>query len=81
MTAHTETVFALSLRRWATPMTPLQLGDLQNWIDMGRLKVPQDRLLTMKDIVDAGMMKAGAIKHGIKLLGKVSPSRRDPCPP
>lgn len=55
----------------ATPLTLLQVGDLQNWIDMGRLQVPKDRFLTIKDIVDAGIFKANRVKHGIKLLAKV----------
>lgn len=29
-------------------MTPLHVGEVQNWIDMGRLHVPEGRLLTMK---------------------------------
>ena len=29
-------------------MTPLHVGEVQNWVDMGRLEVPEGRLLTMK---------------------------------
>lgn len=37
---------------------------------MGRLVVPADRLMTMKDLVDAGIFKANRVKHGIKLLAR-----------
>mmetsp|Transcript_19855 Transcript_19855/g.24497 ORF Transcript_19855/g.24497 Transcript_19855/m.24497 type:complete len:294 (+) Transcript_19855:65-946(+) len=56
----------------ATPMLPLNIGTLQDYIDMGRINLPgpgdDDPPLTMKDLVDAGIMKHGAIKHGVKLL-------------
>ncbi|TFJ85447.1 hypothetical protein NSK_002957 [Nannochloropsis salina CCMP1776] len=55
---------------WAEPLTPLFVGTVQNWIDMGRLVVPADRLMTMKDLVDAGIFKANRVKHGIKLLAR-----------
>ena len=48
----------------------MHIGEVQNWVDMGRLTVPPNRLLTMKDLVDAGLFKANKIKHGIKLLAR-----------
>jgi len=29
-------------------MTPLQVGDVQHWVDMGRLRLPEGRMTTMK---------------------------------
>lgn len=52
-------------------MTPIAVGTIQNWIDMGRLQPPTDGFLTMKDIVDAGIVNGTKVKHGIKLFGKV----------
>lgn len=52
-------------------MTPIPVGTIQNWIDMGRLEPPKDGFLTMKDIVDAGIVNATKVKHGIKLMGQV----------
>ena len=53
-------------------MLPLNVGTLQDYIDMGRLRVPgpDDPPLTMKDFVDAGIAKNNSIKHGMKLLSK-----------
>jgi len=53
-------------------MVPINVGMLQDYVDMGRLRVPgpEDAPLTMKDLVDAGMTKSNAIKHGVKLLSK-----------
>lgn len=49
-----------------TPMVPLNIGTLQNYIDMGRLDASQ--LITAKHVMDAGFGKPSSIKHGIKLL-------------
>lgn len=46
----------------------LSIGDLQMWISMGRLEVPTNRLLTMKDLMDSGRFKANAVKDGLKLV-------------
>lgn len=53
-------------------MLPLNVGTLQDYVDMGRLRVPgpEDPPLTMKDFVDAGIAKNNSIKHGMKLLSK-----------
>jgi large subunit ribosomal protein L15 len=49
-------------------MLPLNIGTLQDYVDMGRLQT--DRVLTLKDLCDAGICTASSIKHGVKLLGK-----------
>jgi large subunit ribosomal protein L15 len=50
----------------AKPMNPLNIGRLQDYVDMGRL--PVDKELTIKDLVDAGVTRN--VKHGVKLLAK-----------
>lgn len=52
----------------AEPMNPVNLGTLQDYVDMKRLDV--DMELTLKDLVDAGVVHN--IKHGVKLLAKGS---------
>mmetsp|Transcript_6908 Transcript_6908/g.9304 ORF Transcript_6908/g.9304 Transcript_6908/m.9304 type:complete len:317 (-) Transcript_6908:54-1004(-) len=56
----------------AQPMLPINIGRLQDFVDMGRLPVPgpNDPPLTIKDLVDAGVTKINAVKHGVKLLAK-----------
>jgi large subunit ribosomal protein L15 len=49
-------------------MLPLNIGTLQDYVDMGRLQT--DRVLTLKDLCDAGICTPSSIKHGVKLLGK-----------
>jgi len=53
-------------------MLPINVGTLQDFVDMGRLILPGpgDQPLTMKDLVNAGITKNNSIKHGIKLLAK-----------
>lgn len=64
----------------AEAMVPLNVGTLQDYIDMGRLTPPSDDEdpLTMKDLVDAGVTKRSSIKYGIKLLGKGKERLRTP---
>lgn len=65
----------------AEEMVPINVGTLQDYIDMGRLPVPAadgDRPLTIKDLVDAGITKASSVKHGVKLLGKGQYRLRSP---
>lgn len=50
----------------AQPMNPVNIGKLQDYVDMGRL--PVDKELTIKDLVDAGVTHN--VKHGVKLLAK-----------
>jgi large subunit ribosomal protein L15 len=49
-------------------MVPINVGTVQQYIDMGRISAT--KVLNLKDLVDAGMCKPSAIKHGIKLLAK-----------
>lgn len=57
----------------ATPMLPLNLGTLQDYIDMGRITPPTNPSsppITLKDLVAAGIFKPSSIKFGVKLLAK-----------
>lgn len=57
-------------------MPAINLGTIQDFIDMGRLPGSNDvseeatTELTLKDFLDAGMCTASSVKHGIKLLAK-----------
>ena len=56
-------------------MLAINLGTIQDYIDMGRLVLPEkdggvSKPLTMKDLLDAGLCTASSVKHGIKLLAK-----------
>jgi len=57
-------------------MISLNVGTIQDYIDMGRLPVDDSGgdtelpVWTMKDLLDAGMFTASSVKHGIKLLAK-----------
>ena len=64
----------------AEEMVPINVGTIQDYIDMGRLSVPSDgdQPLTIKDLVDAGITKASSVKHGVKLLGKGQYRLRSP---
>lgn len=64
----------------AEEMVPVNVGTIQDYIDMGRLPVPADgdRPLTIKDLVDAGITKASSVKYGVKLLGKGQYRLRSP---
>ncbi|KAL3924533.1 MAG: hypothetical protein SGILL_000984 [Bacillariaceae sp.] len=67
-------------KRHKTDMLAVNLGTIQDYIDMGRLAVPDgsgdgDKAgvpppLTMKDLLDAGLCTASSVKNGIKLLAK-----------
>jgi len=61
----------------AEPMVPINVGTLQDYIDMGRL-VPSDEPFTIKDLVDAGVTKCSSVKHGVKLLAKGKERLRTP---
>ena len=62
------------------PMLPINLGILQDYVDMGRLSVPgpNDPPLTMKDFVVAGIATESSIKQGMKLLAKGKERLRSP---
>mmetsp|Transcript_973 Transcript_973/g.1770 ORF Transcript_973/g.1770 Transcript_973/m.1770 type:complete len:318 (-) Transcript_973:1282-2235(-) len=68
----------------AQPMVPLNVGTLQDYIDMGRLSIDGSNdkedatTLTIADLVKAGMMKKNSIKHGVKLLAKGKERLRTP---
>jgi large subunit ribosomal protein L15 len=57
-------------------MLAINLGTIQDHIDMGRLVLPENdggasnKPLTMKDLLDAGLCTASSVKNGIKLLAK-----------
>ncbi len=75
-------------------MVPVNVGTIQDYIDMGRLVIPNttnndntngsdsdndsDYVLTMKDLVEAGITKNSSIKHGVKLLAKGKERLRTP---
>lgn len=54
--------------RFATPMQPVNLAKLQLFLDMGRIDASKP--ITIKELVDSGMVTCSRVKHGIKLLGK-----------
>jgi large subunit ribosomal protein L15 len=58
-------------------MVPVNVGTLQDYIDMGRL-VPSDEPFTMKDLVDAGVTTCSSVKFGVKLLAKGKERLRTP---
>lgn len=53
-------------KQHATPMLPINLGTLQNYIEMKRLD--PDKPITLRELQLAGLFKANAVKHGVKLL-------------
>lgn len=51
-------------------MLSINVGTIQDYIDMGRLpQVAEGKVLTMRDLVSAGIATNSSIKHGMKLLG------------
>lgn len=60
-----------SNKRHKTDMVGVNLGTIQDYVDMGRLVPMTDgRCWTMKDLLDAGICTASSVKNGIKLLAK-----------
>ncbi|KAF4321562.1 hypothetical protein BBO99_00004605 [Phytophthora kernoviae] len=53
--------------KFATPMETVNLDKLQLFVDMGRLDASNK--ITIKDLVDSGIVTCSRVKHGIKLLG------------
>lgn len=47
-------------------MVPLNIETLQNYIDMKR--VSPESIITLRDLMEAGMFKPSAVKNGVKLL-------------
>lgn len=58
-------------------MNPVNLGTIQDYVDMGRLVVSPEKVITLKDLADAGVVN-GNIKHGVKLLAKGSERLKAP---
>ncbi|CEG44147.1 ribosomal protein l15 [Plasmopara halstedii] len=56
--------------KFATPMETVNLDKLQLWVDMGRIDA--NKKITMKSLVDSGLVTCSRVKHGIKLLGNGS---------
>ena len=60
-------------KRHKADMLSLNVGTIQDYIDMGRLKINEEEEIptfNMKDLLDSGMFTASSVKHGIKLLAK-----------
>eukprot|EP00934_Nitzschia_sp_Nitz4_P005980 Nitzschia sp. Nitz4//scaffold44_size153857//130452//131604//NITZ4_002744-RA/size153857-processed-gene-0.168-mRNA-1//-1//CDS//3329552226//5970//frame0 len=55
-------------KRHKQEMLPVNLGTIQDYIDMGRLPQAESGVLNIKDLVDAGIATPSSIKHGMKLL-------------
>jgi large subunit ribosomal protein L15 len=51
-------------------MLSVNLGTIQDYIDMGRLEPSKYHPLTIKDFCTAGLCTPSSIKHGVKLLAK-----------
>jgi large subunit ribosomal protein L15 len=68
-------------KRNKTEMLSLNVGTIQEYIDMGRLpKQEKDNAVvwTMKDLLDAGMVTHSSVVHGIKLLSGGTTTLRTP---
>ena len=59
-------------KRHKADMVSLNVGTIQDYIDMGRLPVVEGEVpkWNMKDLLDAGMFTTSSVKHGIKLLAQ-----------
>lgn len=64
----------------AQPMTPINVGTLQDFVDMGRIVPPgpSDPPLTIPDFIKAGILTKSSVKHGVKLLAKGSDRFKTP---
>eukprot|EP00545_Synedropsis_sp_CCMP1620_P003516 CAMPEP_0119010264 /NCGR_PEP_ID=MMETSP1176-20130426/4902_1 /TAXON_ID=265551 /ORGANISM="Synedropsis recta cf, Strain CCMP1620" /LENGTH=258 /DNA_ID=CAMNT_0006962899 /DNA_START=21 /DNA_END=797 /DNA_ORIENTATION=- len=58
-------------------MLGINLGTLQDYVDMGRLD-PNKQPLTIRDLVQAGLTKSNSIEHGVKLLARGSERLKTP---
>jgi large subunit ribosomal protein L15 len=47
-------------------MLPINLGTIQMYIDMGR--IDPNKVITMRELMEAGLFKANAVQNGVKLL-------------
>lgn len=62
-------------KRHKADMVSLNVGTIQDFIDMGRLSLDTAKdddipVWNMKDLLDAGMFTTSSVKHGIKLLAE-----------
>ena len=63
-------------KRHKTDMLAVNVGTIQDYIDMGRLNPTnsnndgEEQPLTLYDLCQAGICKPSSIKHGVKLLAK-----------
>lgn len=48
---------------------PLNVGKIQEWIDLGRLKPNNDHFITIRDLMVCGLITNP--QDGVKLLAKV----------
>lgn len=55
-------------KRHTAEQFPINIGTIQMYIDMKRLD--PDNVITISDMLAAGIFKANTIKHGVKLLSK-----------
>jgi large subunit ribosomal protein L15 len=58
-------------------MLGINVGTLQDYVDMGRLD-PSKQPLTLKDLVQAGVTKSNSIENGVKLLARGSERLKTP---
>eukprot|EP00536_Pseudo-nitzschia_multiseries_P002484 jgi/Psemu1/235727/estExt_Genewise1.C_330102 len=72
-------------KRHKADMVSLNVGTIQDYIDMGRLSINNKTndadnmpVLDMKDLLDAGMFTTSSVKHGIKLLAEGKERLRTP---
>jgi large subunit ribosomal protein L15 len=63
-------------KRHKSEMTPLNLSTLQTYIDMGR--VDPNNPITLYELLQAGIFKANAVKHGVKLLAQSAGDLKQP---
>mmetsp|Transcript_10091 Transcript_10091/g.29930 ORF Transcript_10091/g.29930 Transcript_10091/m.29930 type:complete len:303 (-) Transcript_10091:1523-2431(-) len=58
----------------------LDVGVLQDWVTMGRLRVPEGRMITMKELCDAGVVNRTKVlkKGGVVLLARGADRLRMP---
>lgn len=62
--------------RHAIEMLPINIGTIQNYVDMGRLDASEE--ITLRQLQLAGLFKANAVKHGVKLLADGKERLRQP---
>lgn len=72
-------------KRHKADMVSLNVGTIQDYIDMVRLSINNKTndadnmpVLDMKDLLDAGMFTTSSVKHGIKLLAEGKERLRTP---